>query len=37
MRGRGYPWAVLAKQSNDFSGLPGNSLGPISGTLSTTV
>jgi len=33
----GYPWAVVAKQSNDFSGLPGNALGPVSGTLSTTV
>jgi len=32
-----YLWEVLAKQSNDFSGLPGNSLGPVSGTLSTTV
>jgi hypothetical protein len=33
----GYAWTVVAKQSNDFSGPPGNSLGPVSGTLSTTV
>jgi hypothetical protein len=32
-----YAWSVEAKQSNDFSGPPGNSLGPVSGTLSTTV
>jgi hypothetical protein len=32
-----YAWSVQAKQSNDFSGEPGNDLGPVSGTLSTTV
>jgi len=32
-----YAWSVDAKQSNDFNGLPGNTLGPVSGTLSTTV
>jgi hypothetical protein len=32
-----YPWTVVAKQSNDFSGLPGNALGPVTGTLGTTV
>jgi hypothetical protein len=32
-----YAWAVRAKQSNDFSGTPGNDLGPVSGTRSTTV
>ena len=32
-----YPWTVRAKQSNDFSGLPGNDLGPVSGTRATTV
>jgi hypothetical protein len=32
-----YTWDVVAKQSNDFSGLPGNALGPVSGTLATTV
>jgi hypothetical protein len=32
-----YTWAVAAKQSNDFSGPPGNALGPVSGTRTTTV
>lgn len=32
-----YAWGVDAKQSNDFSGPPGNALGPVSGTRSTTV
>jgi hypothetical protein len=32
-----YPWTVVAKQSNDFSGPPGNALGPVTGTLRTTV
>jgi hypothetical protein len=32
-----YAWTVRAKQSNDFSGFPGNDLGPVSGTRSTTV
>jgi hypothetical protein len=32
-----YAWSVRAKQSNDFSGTPGNDLGPVSGTRSTTV
>lgn len=32
-----YAWTVEAKQSNDFSALPGNALGPVSGTLSTVV
>jgi hypothetical protein len=32
-----YPWGVDARQSNDFSGTPGNALGPVSGTLATTV
>lgn len=32
-----YQWAVEAKQSNDFSGPPGNSLGPVSGQRTTTV
>ena len=32
-----YDWSVRAKQSNDLSGFPGNDLGPVSGTRSTTV
>jgi hypothetical protein len=32
-----YHWTVEAKQSNDFSGPPGNALGPVSGTLATAV
>jgi hypothetical protein len=32
-----YTWEVEAKQSNDFSGPPGNTLGPVSGTLDTKV
>jgi len=32
-----YRWTVQAKQSNDFSGTPGNDLGPVSGTRNTTV
>ena len=32
-----YAWSVDARQSNDFSGTPGNALGPVSGTLATTV
>jgi hypothetical protein len=32
-----YSWGVEAKQSNDFSGPPGNALGPISGNRVTTV
>jgi hypothetical protein len=32
-----YAWTVDARQSNDFLGLPGNTLGPVSGTLATTV
>ena len=33
----GYRWAVQAKQSNDFNGPPGNALGPVLGSLTTTV
>jgi hypothetical protein len=33
----GYPWGIEAKQSNDFSGPPGNALGPVSGNRATTV
>src|SRR5215211_622766 len=33
----GYAWGVQAKQSNDFSGPPGNALGPVSGNRTTTV
>jgi hypothetical protein len=33
----GYSWAVEAKQSNDFKGPPGNTLGPLLGSLTTTV
>jgi hypothetical protein len=32
-----YAWQVTAKQSNDFNGPPGNTLGPIIGSLTTTV
>jgi hypothetical protein len=32
-----YDWGVEAKQSNDFSGPPGNTLGPVSGNRTTTV
>src|SRR5215203_4650733 len=32
-----YGWGVDARQSNDFSGTPGNALGPVAGTLATTV
>jgi hypothetical protein len=32
-----YSWAVQAKQSNDFNGPPGNTLGPLLGSLTTTV
>lgn len=32
-----YGWTVEAKQSNDFSGPPGNALGPVSGLRTTTV
>jgi hypothetical protein len=32
-----YRWNVDARQSNDFSGTPGNTLGPVTGTLATTV
>jgi hypothetical protein len=32
-----YSWAVQAKQSNDFNGPPGNTLGPVQGSLTTTV
>jgi hypothetical protein len=32
-----YSWAVEAKQSNDFKGPPGNTLGPILGSLATAV
>jgi hypothetical protein len=32
-----YDWAVEAKQSNDFSGPPGNSMGPVAGNRTTTV
>jgi hypothetical protein len=32
-----YSWKVAAKQSNDFNGPPGNALGPIIGSLTTTV
>jgi hypothetical protein len=32
-----YSWTVRAKQSNDFSGFPGNDLGPVSGTRATSV
>lgn len=32
-----YSWAVEAKQSNDFNGPPGNTLGPVLGSLTTTV
>src|SRR5262245_57499190 len=32
-----YLWQVQAKQSNDFSGTPGNDLGPVSGNPTTTV
>lgn len=32
-----YAWTVQAKQSNDFNGPPGNALGPINGSLTTTV
>jgi hypothetical protein len=32
-----YLWLVEAKQSNDFSGPPGNALGPVSGNRTTTV
>lgn len=32
-----YLWGVDARQSNDFSGTPGNTLGPATGTLRTTV
>jgi hypothetical protein len=32
-----YMWNVRAKQSNDFSGTPGNDLGPLSGTRTTIV
>ena len=32
-----YTWSVAAKQSNDFKGPPGNSLGPVIGSLTTTV
>lgn len=32
-----YGWDVHAKQSNDFSGTPGNDLGPVSGTRATSV
>jgi hypothetical protein len=33
----GYVWDAVAKQSNDFSGPPGNALGPLSGNRTTTV
>jgi hypothetical protein len=33
----GYNWSFQAKQSNDFSGPPGNDLGPILGSRTTTV
>jgi hypothetical protein len=33
----GYSWGVEAKQSNDFKGPPGNALGPVLGSLTTTV
>ena len=32
-----YSWIVEAKQSNDFSGTPGNALGPLTGMRDTTV
>src|SRR4051812_10596474 len=32
-----YAWTVQAKQSNDFNGPPGNALGPVLGSLTTTV
>jgi hypothetical protein len=32
-----YSWAVDAKQSNDFKGPPGNTLGPALGSLTTVV
>jgi hypothetical protein len=32
-----YAWTVEAKQSNDFKGPPGNTLGPILGSLTTAV
>jgi hypothetical protein len=32
-----YDWRIDARQSNDFSGPPGNALGPVSGLLTTTV
>jgi hypothetical protein len=32
-----YSWTVEAKQSNDFKGPPGNSLGPLLGSLTTAV
>lgn len=33
----GYDWTAVAKQSNDFAGPPGNTLGPVSGNRTTTV
>jgi hypothetical protein len=32
-----YTWKAAAKQSNDFNGPPGNNLGPVKGSLTTTV
>jgi hypothetical protein len=32
-----YTWTATAKQSNDFNGPPGNNLGPVRGSLTTTV
>jgi len=32
-----YSWGIDAKQSNDFKGPPGNALGPVLGSLTTTV
>lgn len=32
-----YTWKAAAKQSNDFNGPPGNNLGPVRGSLTTTV
>ena len=34
---KAYRWQVDARQSNDFSGTPGNTLGPVTGTPDTIV